>query len=331
MIRSAPWARRSLLTSAALLCLALSSNALAQKYPSKPINLVNGTQGTGTEVAARAWMACASQDKMAGQPIVLQNKPGANGVVAAHYMRQQANDGYNLMIGGSSNMTIVPYTFKNLPYDPEKEFEGGAMFGRTYLVMVANVQSGIKNVRDLVAAASAAGSRGIDIAAPSLAGSGRMLAAAVVDKLKIKAELVATQGEAGAVTAMLGNQMPLSVLIIGTAQQHIDAGKMVPLMVFADERLPSLPNAPTVVEALGDKSMARSAFIGITAKAGGPPEVINEIERWTRACMDSPDFVRVLGNAGFTPKFVPAKEYASIVHDDIAFWKSWIQKLGISN
>lgn len=308
----------------------VAAPAFAQKYPNKPIQLVNGTQGAATEVAARAWMECASKVKLAGQAFVLQSKPGANGVVAATFMRQQPNDGYTIMIGGMSNTTITPFTFKRLPYDPEKEFEGAAMFGVTSLVLVANVQSGIKSARDLQVAANAA-PKGIDFAVPSIAGAGHMLSAAVVANLGIKAELVATKGEAGAVSALLGNQMPLTVLVTGTAQPHVDAGKLVPLMVFADKRQPSLPTVPTVIEALGDTSLAHSAWIGITTKAGGPPEVVKAIESWTKSCLASPEFVQQLANAGFTPRFVPASEYGRIVRDDIAFWKQWIDKLGISN
>lgn len=310
--------------------LLLATQAAAQAYPNKPITLINGTQGTGTEAAVRAWMNCAAGEKLAGQPFVLLNKPGANGVVAAQFMRQQPTDGYTLMVSGISNMTIVPYTFKQQPYDPEKEFEGGAMFGVTSLVMVANTQSGIKSVKDLVAAAKA-NPKGLDIAVPSLAGSGRMLAAAAVDNLKIPAQLIATPGEAGAVAALLGGHMPVTVVVQGTAQPQVDAGKLVPIMVFAEERLPSMPNTPTVIEALGDRSMARAAWIGITAKSGGAPEVIKGIEKWTRSCLQTPEFVKVLQTAGFTPKFVPADDYARIMKADIDFWRQWISKLGISN
>ena len=76
--------------------------------------------------------------------------------------------------------------------------------------------------------------------------------------------------------------------------------------------------------------MARSAWIGITAKAGGPPEVIKSLESWTKACLETPEFTRTLVGAGFTPKFVPASDYASTMRSDIAFWKHWIDRLGIS-
>jgi tripartite-type tricarboxylate transporter receptor subunit TctC len=306
----------------------ISQPALSQNYPNRPIQLVTSTQSGATAAAARAWIKCVSGSRLANQAIVLQEKPGANGVIAASFMREQPNDGYTIMLSGMSNTTITPYTFKKLPYDPEKEFEGAAMFAMASLVMVANAQSGITDVESLKRAAAAA-PRGIDVGVPSIAGSGRMLAAAAVSALKIKAELVPTKGEAGAVTLLLGGELPLSVLVEGTVLPQVKAGKLVPLMVFADERLASMPQVPTVIEALGDARLAHSAWIGISTKAGGPPEVVRALEGWTRTCMEDRAFTQALANAGFTPRFVPSSDYARTVRDDIAFWTGWIQILGI--
>ena len=315
---------------AALVIAGILQPAAAETYPSKPIHLVNSTQSAATERAVRAWMNCVSGEKLANQPIVLQSKPGANGVVAATFMRQQPNDGYTILLGGMSNTTITPFTFKRPPYDPEREFEGAAMFGMASLVMVANVQSGITDV-DTLKRAAAASPKGIDVAVPSIAGAGHMLAAAVVSNLKLKAELVPTKGEAGAVALLIAGELPLSVLVEGTALPQVKAGKLVPLMVFGASRLDSMPQVPTVIEALGDRSLAREVWIGITTKVGGPPEVVKALERWTRACMDDPSFTQGLTMAGFRPRFVPANDYARIVREDIKFWKAWIEKLGISN
>jgi tripartite-type tricarboxylate transporter receptor subunit TctC len=312
----------------ALLLAGFAQSAISDNYPSRPIQLVNSTQSASTEVAVRAWVDCVSGEKLANQAIVVQDKPGANGVVAASFMRQQPNDGYTIMLSGMSNTTITPFTFKNPPYDPEKEFEGAAMFGMASLVMVANLQSGIRDIDSLKRAAAAA-PKGIDIAVPSIAGAGHMLAAAVVSNLKLKAELVPTKGEAGAVTLLLGGEAPLSVLVEGTALPQVRGGRLVPVLVFAEKRLASMPQVPTVTEALGEASLAHSAWIGITTKAGGPPEVVKALERWTRACMDDRAFTQALTNAGFTPRFVSASDYARVVREDISFWRAWIVKLGI--
>ena len=303
--------------------------AAADKYPSHPVTIVSPlAAGASTDVVTRAWMNCV--DKLAGQPFVLQNKPGANGVVAVQAFRQLPPDSHSIMIAGMSQTTITPFIFKRQPYDPEKEFEGAAMFGVSSLVLVANAQSGIRSIKDLVAAAKAS-PQGIDIGIPAVASPAHLLSAAVAAKLDIKSVLVPLAGEAGGITSLLGGQVPLMVFLTGSASQHIDSGKFVPLIAFTEQRLAQYPDVPTVTEALGDASLARSAWIGVTTRAGSPPEVAHSLDAWTKSCMDAPEFNQALRNALFTPKYVGQADYAAIVRRDIAFWKPWIARLGISN
>jgi tripartite-type tricarboxylate transporter receptor subunit TctC len=303
--------------------------AIADKYPSRPVTLVSPLPaGASTDVVTRAWMNCV--DKLAGQPFVLQNKPGANGVVAAQALRQLPSDGYAIMVGGMSQTTITPFIFKRQPYDPEKEFEGAAMFGVSSLVMVASAESGIRSIKDMVAAAKAS-PKGMDFGIPAVASPAHLLSAATATKLGIKSELVPLAGEGGGITALLGGQLPVMVFLTGSASQYIDSGKFVPLMTFTEQRLPQYPNVPTVVEVLGDASLARSAWIGITTRAGSPPEVARSLDAWTKSCLETPEFNQALKNASFTPKYVGQADYAAIVRRDIAFWKPWIERLGISN
>ena len=326
-------ARRAGLALALFAALAATGFAAgaADKYPQHAITLVSPLPaGASTDVVTRAWMACASSEKLAGQPFILQNKPGANGVLAAQAMRQLPNDGYSIMVGGMSQTTITPYTFRKMPYEPEKEFEGAAMFGISSLILVANTQSGIKSVKDLQAAAKASG-KGIDIGIPAISSPAHLLSAAVSAKLGIQSVLVPVAGEGGGLTTLVGNQIPVMIFLTGSASQYIDSGKLVPLMVFTEQRLPQYPNVPTVVEALGDASLARTAWIGITTKAGSPPEVARSLDQWTKACLETPEFNQALKNALFTPKYIGQAEYASIVRRDTAFWKPWIERLGIIN
>lgn len=310
---------------------ALTPSLAADKYPTKPITLVSPLPaGASTDVVTRAWMNCASGDKLAGQPFVLQNKPGANGVVAAGFMRQQPNDGYTVMVGGMSQTTITPFIFKKQPYDPEKEYEGAAMFAISPLTMVASAESGIKSVADMVAYAKARPG-GIDIGIPAIASPAHLLGAAVAARLAIPSSLVPLAGETGGTTALLGGQVPVMIFLTGSASQFIDSGKFVPLMNFSEKRLPSMPNVPTAVEALGDPTFVRTAWIGITTKAGSPPGVKESIETWTKACLETPEFNQALKNALFTPQYAGSKEYAAVVRRDIAFWRPWIERLGISN
>lgn len=316
----------------ALAAAALASTpALADKYPSKPVTLLSPLPaGASTDVVTRAWMACVSQPQYAGQPFILLNRPGANGVVAAQALRTQPTDGYSIMVAGMSQTTITPFTFKKQPYDPEKEFEGAVMFGTSSLILVAGAQSGIKSVQELQAQAKAS-PKGVDLGIPAISSPAHLLSAAVSAKLGISSTLVPVSGEGGGITALLGNQVQAMVFLTGSAAPHVDTGKLVPLMVFTEQRLPQYPNVPTVVEVLGDRELARSAWIGITTKVGSPPEVAKSLDTWTKACLETPEFSGALKNALFTPRYYGQAEYAAIVRRDIAFWKPLIERLGISN
>lgn len=313
------------------ICLAGASLAAwaSEKYPTRPVTLISPiAAGAGVDVATRAWMNCVADPKRAGQAFVLLNRPGGNGVVAATAFRQAPADGYTIMVAGMSQTTITPYTYKKMPYDPEKEFEGAAMFGVTNLVLVANADSGIKSLADLRAYAQSRG--GIDFIIPARATPAHLLSEALSVKLGIKSTMIPVVGEAAGITNLLGGHAPVMILLAGSAASFVDSGKLTPLLSFSQARLPKFPKTPSAVEVLGDPSFARSAWIGITTKAGTPPEVVSTLDKWTEECLKTPEFRAALEAAQFTPTYVPRAEFASTVRNDIGFWKDWIQRAGIS-
>lgn len=324
-------AKRIAFTAVAGLVVAISGAASAENYPSKPVQLISPLPiGGSTDVATRAWVECVSQQRHAGQPFVLLNRPGANGVVAANAMKQQPNDGYSLMVAGMSQMSITPFIFKKQPYDSQKEFTGAAIFGTTPFVMVASTRSGIRSIKELQAFAKASAT-GIDLGIPAIASPAHLMSAALADKLGIQTTLVPQSSETNGITALLGGQIPSMIFVAGSVTQFVESGKLVPIMVFTKQRLPQFPNTPTVVEVLGDETFVRYGWLGIAAKAGSPKEVVPALEKWTKSCLDTPEFSQALRNALFTPRFIDAAEYERVLQDDISFWKPWITKLGISN
>lgn len=312
------------------LCLAaMTANASAQAYPNKPITIISPiAPGGAIEAATRSWMACAQE--IAGQPMVLMSRPGANGVVAAHAFKQAPADGYTFMVAGMSQTTITPFIFKKQPFDPEKDFHGAAMFGTASLMLVASTQSGIRNLKDLQAYAKSRPG-GIDIGNPGTASAAHLLSAALVAKLGIQSTLIPFVGETAEAAALLGGEIPAMVILAGSAAPHIESGKAVPLVTFTQQRLPGFPNVPTVVEELKEPALARAGWLGITAKAGTPQAAINAVESWTRACMDNAPFRQALERALFTPYFAPQSGFAAVIRRDIEFWKPWIARLNISN
>lgn len=324
--------RRRLPAALAAFALVTAPIAFAgEKYPSKPIQLISPLPtGGSTDVATRAWMACAAKEGLAGQPFILLNKPGANGVVAANTMRQQANDGYSLMVAGMSQMSISPFIFKKRPYDPERDFEGAAIFGTTPFMLVANVQSGIKSLADLKALAQGRPG-GVDMGFPAIATPAHLLSAAVAEKLGMPSTLVPVGSESQGIASLLGGEIQTMVFVVGSVAQQVESGKLTPLMVFTEQRLPQFPNVPTVVEALGDRGLVRYGWLGLAARSHGSSEVVKAVEGWTRSCLQTKEFDTALRSALFTPRFVSSAEYAEILRKDIEFWGPWIARLRISN
>jgi tripartite-type tricarboxylate transporter receptor subunit TctC len=311
----------------ATLLLSACTLVLAQAYPSRPITLLTPVPpGGAVDRITRAWMACAQE--RSGQPLVLQHRPGGNGVVAVSALRQQPADGHTLLVVGMSQATIVPFIHRKQSFDPLRDLQGAAVFASSPYVLVASAQSGIRSVRDLLAQARGTAG-GIDIGIPNVATPAHLLSAALAHRLAFPATLVPTGGEAAGVTALLAGQIPAMVFVPGTVAPHIASGKLVPLLAFTQARLPDLAAVPTVIEATGDASMARLGWLGIAAREGTPAAVLDAVESWTRDCLETPSFRAVLGGAQVSPTFVPQADMASLIRRDIAFWAPWIARLDL--
>lgn len=301
--------------------------ASAQPYPSRPITLITPVPAAGAvDRITRAWMTCA-QDR-GGQPLVLHHRTGANGVVAMAALGQLPADGHTLLVVGMSQATIVPFVYRKRPFDPLKDLHGAAVFASSPYLLVASAESGIRSLADLKhRAAGQAG--GIDIGIPNVATPAHLLSAALAARVGMPATLVPTSGEAGGVTALLSGRIPAMVFLPGTVRPHIASGQLVPLLAFTEDRLPEFPNVPTVVEATGDRSLARRGWLGIAARAGTPPAVLNAVESWTRDCLETPALRAALSEALIQPTFVSQADMADLISRDIAFWAPWIAQLDL--
>jgi len=308
--------------------LSACSLVLAQTYPSRPVTLLTPVPpGGAVDRITRAWMTCAQEQ--GGQPLVLQHRPGGNGVVAMAALRQLLADGHTLLVVGMSQTTIVPFIHRKQPFDPLQDLQGAAVFASSPYLLVASAESGIRSVADLQARAKDARG-GIDIGIPNIATPAHLLSAALAMRLGVQATLVPTGGEAGGITALLAGQIPAMVFVPGTVAPHIASGKLVPLLAFTQHRLPELPAVPTVIEVTGDASLVRHGWLGIAARAGTPPAVLDAVESWTRACVEAPAFRAAMDAAQVAPTFVSQSAMTSLMRQDIAFWAPWISRLDLT-
>jgi tripartite-type tricarboxylate transporter receptor subunit TctC len=313
---------------AAGIAAAAHTAAQAQAYPSRPIQLVaQQPPGSGSDAMTRTWAECASREL--AQPVVVMNKPGANGILAINYLKSQPADGYNLMSIGMSQMTITPYVYKQQPYDPLKDFAGVAVLGISPLVLVAPAGGPIQRLSDMEKVGKSLPG-GLNFGSPGKGSPAHLLTTALTDKLQVPATHIPFVGEGGGLTALLGNQIQLMTLVIGTAAAQVKAGKLVPLAIFAAERSPLMPDVPTIAEASIAKELARPAWIAVVAKAGTPPEMLVRLNAASQKCRDDAAYKTRMEamNVGLVASTTAdVKVWAE---RDIQVWKPLIDKLGLA-
>ena len=188
----------------------------------KPIQLIaQQPPGSGSDAMTRVWADCAAREL--GQPVVVQNKPGANGILAVNYLKAQPADGYNLLSIGMSQMTITPYVYKQQPYDPLRDFDGVAVLGTSPLVLAVPAGQGIASLADLQKLARATPG-GINFGSPGKGSPAHLLTSALVEKLGVPGTHVPFVGEGAGLTALMGQQIHAMTLVIGTAAAQVKAG-----------------------------------------------------------------------------------------------------------
>ncbi len=315
------------------LCASLlaSAAAIAQPagYPSKPIQLIaQQPPGSGSDAMTRIWADCITHEL--GQPVVLQNKPGANGVLAINNLKSQAADGYTLMSVGMSQMSITPYTYRQHPYEPATDFDGVAVLGTSPLVLAVLAGEGLARLSDLARLAEATPG-GLNFGSPGRGSPAHLLTTALLDRLGVPGTHVPFVGEGAGTTALIGKQIQVMTLVIGTAAAQIKAGKLVALAVFDAQRSTLLPDVPTVGEVLpAANDLARPSWIAVVAKAGTPAPAIARLNALTNKCRSNPQYVARMDamNVAIVPS-LPA-DVRTWAARDAAVWRPLIDRLGLA-
>lgn len=307
-----------------LLALALAPTAQAQS----PLQVIaQQPPGSGSDAMTRAWAECAS--RQLGQPMVVQNKPGANGILAINYLKAQPADGANVMTIGMSQMTITPFVHKQPPYDPLKDFDGVAVIGTSPLVLVAPAGAGVQKLGDLEKLAKAQAG-GLNFGSPGKGSPAHLLTTALVEAMNWPGTHVPFVGESAGLTALMGQQIQVMTLVIGTAAAQVKAGKLVPLAVFSSERSSLMPEVPTIAEAGGPKVLARPAWIAVVAKKGTSPEVLQRLNDATNKCRNDSAYATRMGNMNVSLVTSKPSDVAVFAERDIAVWRPLIDKLGLA-
>ena len=302
-------------TAGALLLLA-APLSMAQAWPTRPIRLVVPFPPGGLiDNMARLVGSRLSQEL--GQPVVIDNKPGAGGNVGAAEVARAPADGYTLLMA-SPALTISPAIYKNLPYQPS-QLAPVALLGRVPNVLLVNPASGIGKVQDLISRAKAKPGQ-LNYASN---GNGTSLHLSA-ELFKRRSETFIThvpyRGAAAAITALLSGEVDMMFDNLPSAIGQIQAGKLRALAVTTAQRSTALPDVPTLAEA-GMEGFNVSAWFGVAAPAGLPAPVATRLADALQKVVQQPEVAAAMQRQGADPAFMDAASAAAVLNTDAAQWK----------
>jgi tripartite-type tricarboxylate transporter receptor subunit TctC len=288
-----PIARRA----AGMLLAALAAPALAQEA-GQPLRLIiPQPPGGATDILAR--LLSEPLSKELGRPAVVENRPGANGIVSINALRQARPDGNTLLLGGVSIFSFNPNLYPNLPYDPWRDFTWIAPVADTPFVVVAGRRSGIASMAEFVERARAR-PEGVTYGSAGIGNSTHLAMEMIAERAGIRLTHVPFAGSAPALTSIIAGDTDSMVNPLGSTLSAIQGGGVVAVATLGTERSPALPEVPTLRETgLADVTMPGwYAFVG---PAGLPAPVVERLNAAVRAVVDSPAVAQRLREAVLEP------------------------------
>ena len=282
----------TLLTS---LLIATGGTAMAQGYPNKPIKaIVPFAAGSATDQIGRAFAQKMSEQL--GQPIVIENKAGVNGMLGADAVAKAAPDGYTIMVGTNSTNAALKSLMKKLPYDQDTAFAPIGYIGSVPLIVAVNNDVPAKNLKELVALAK---TKAGHVTFASASTSQRVSTEMLQSMAGVEMTHVPYKSGPAAMTDLIGGQVNLFTADFAVMLPQVKAGKIRGLAVTSTQRSKAIPELPTVNEALGVKDYELIAYFAMFAPAGTPADVIAKLNKALNAAANDKDIIEKFSAIGF--------------------------------
>jgi tripartite-type tricarboxylate transporter receptor subunit TctC len=294
---------------------AIAQTEDAKSFPSRAIRIVvPASPGGVNDILAR--LVGQKMSESFGQPVVIENKPGAATILGAETVARSAPDGYTLLIAPTATLAINPAVYSKLSYAPQKDFIPISAVATYPYVLTANAEAPAKTVQDLIAFAKANPDK-------ANAGGASMTFQLLTEMFKAKTgapiQYIPYKGANDANLALIGGQLTVSFLDVGPASPNIKAGKIKALAVTAPKRLGSLPDVPTMAEA-GLKDMTVESWAGLFVPTGTPSPIVQKLQDEVMRIVKQPDFQSKLKALELTPVGNSSKDFADMLAKDIAMW-----------
>ncbi|WP_424920787.1 Bug family tripartite tricarboxylate transporter substrate binding protein [Achromobacter mucicolens] len=306
--------------------LALAAGAAHAAYPDHPVRVVVGfSPGGPTDVVARAFASYASQ--ALGQTFVVENRPGANTILAAEAVAKAAPDGYTLLIG-ATNHTMIPALYTDrVKFDALKSFTPICAVAVSPTVLVTGPALNVKSLDAFLARARAEPGR-LTFATPGTGSSGHFATEQFLRQTGIKMNHIPYKGAAQAVSDLMGGQVDSSLATLGSVLPQVQAGKLTALAVAAPKRLAQLPQVPTFDEA-GVSGYTADAWYGVLAPAGLPQDVRDRLQEVAQGFSQADTTAKSLDALGMQPRQVCGDAFGAQLSEEIDTYRKLAQDLGL--
>jgi tripartite-type tricarboxylate transporter receptor subunit TctC len=304
----------------------LAGPATAQSYPQKPVHLIVGfAPGGVTDIAAR--VVGQKLSERWNQQVVIENRTGANGIVSVELVARSAADGYTLLVGTSDFATINPAAYAKLSYDPDRDFTPVAMLSNTPLVFVTSPKSGIASVKDLIAEAKAKPGQ-ISFASPGNGSTNHLTGELFGEAIGAKLLHVPYRGGAPAAAAVAGGEVQVGIIAISSANPFVNGGSMKVLGVTSPERVPLVPDWPTLSEG-GVPGFDAALWVGMWAPTGVPPAVVSKLHDDVGMAMKDKDVRDRFIQLGGFPVDMTIEQFKARMKADTARFTKVVKDAGV--
>lgn len=309
-----------------LALLFVTAPAHGQAYPSKPVRVVVGfAVGGPTDLVARAFADFAA--RAVKQPFVVDNKPGANTILAAQIVADAPGDGYTLLFG-ATNHTMIPALYsKRVKFDAVDSFRPICSVASSATALIVGPGATTRSLEEFLTGARKTPGK-VTVGTPGVGSSGHFAAEMFSRSASISLNHIPYKGAAPVVTDLMGGQVDSSFATLGSVLPQLRTGKLTALAVASPKRSSFLPDVPTFAEA-GGGDFSADAWYGVLAPDGIPPDVASTLERLARDFVNSNDAARKLGELGMETETVCGDEFGSRMRKEVAAYSRIAQDLGI--
>ena len=292
-----------------------SSGAWAQAFPNKPLRLVIPfTTGGGNDIVAR--IVAAKMSDGLGQPVVVENRPGAQGIIAVENVAKSAPDGHSILMGPSGPMSINPAIYAKLPYNTLRDFQPISMIGSFPLILVVNPSTSVRSVKDLVEFARANPSK---INYGSTAATFQLSSELFNLQTGTRFQHIPYKGSGDMVNAVMSGEITMALADPPPSAGPLKGGKIRGLAITASARHPSWPDLPTLAEA-GVPGMDITIWMGLFVPTGTPTTIVTRLHQELVRVLALPDVRERMAGLGVDPSGMSPEDFTKRVAADIARW-----------